>query len=272
MADSSQRGGIGLYLWLLVVFITCAQALPAPEYEYRDLHPVYDMGLSKEFVREIEQKYGDGSERWVAQPRDAKEDKLWTFQKRLAWNGPCGNATDGAFFISNNYNRVFQFRCSWTGFPVGLGTMQSGLVVYTPNLMDCVDRCASNTYWNLNTNAKCRNVELRNNGECRMYNSFSATTTISYNAAASMTAWATWVTQADCNALDTVAISPIFTPCGTFLAGTVQSPSTYLVGSQTSTYTFSEYSNWATRTPTATTSQVSVCSTSFAFNSACVAS
>lgn len=275
MANIRQQGGCSsLWLWLLAIFVVCTQALPAAEYEYRDLHPVFDLGLSKEVVRDVESRYGTGGEKWVAQPRDSTEDNLWTFQKRLTWNGPCGNATDGAFFVTATNNRIFQFRCSYK-ITDNAGTMAGNLIVIAANLMDCADRCASSTYWYYNSGAQCRNVELRNNGECRMFNSFSSTTTISLNTQYPNTAWATFVTSlpsVDCNTAETTAFSPLFTPCGTFLAGTVPNPSTYVVAGVTSTYSFSQYSNWATRTPSSTLSQATACTSTYPFNSVCIAS
>lgn len=272
MANNTQRRGVGLWPWLLVVLITCVQALPAHEYEYRDLHPVYDMGLSPAVVRDVEAKHGFGNDRWVALPKDAEEDELWTLQKRYTWQGPCGNATDAAFFVTNTYNRIFQFRCSYNGSP-GINVMAGSLIVIAANLMDCADRCASTQYWSYAATASCRNVELRNNGECRMFNSFVGTTTITYAATASNSAWATFVTQVDCNPPDTNVFSPLFTPCGTMLAGTIPNPSTTIIApGTTSTYTFSQYSNWATRTPSSTISQATACVTIYPFNNVCLAS
>jgi hypothetical protein len=222
----------------------------------RDMHPVHDLGLSEEFVREVEEKWGEGNKRWVAQPKDAKEDLNWKLQKRITWHGECGGGEDGAFFVASTNNRIFQFRCRYVANTPS--TIDNGLIVQAPTIMECVDRCALPQYWTYGSTG-CRNAEMRNNGECRMYRAFASGTALTYSPLSTGYAFATFVTEVGCNTFDAVA-TPLFTPCSIYSAGTLVNPA--------GTSTFSVQRQYNTRTPTSTSGQVAACTASYSLGPA----
>lgn len=245
----------------------CIQALPRGDYEFREMHPVHDLGLSEHYVRDIESKHG--TQRWVVKPKNAEEDLQWKLQKRIAWNGPCGGAMagDGAFFVSLTKNRLFQIRCRYitvaNGSPVAAGGVSGTSTQGAASIMDCIDRCAEDVNfnklvaqapWNNDPEKSgCRYAELRlqgGNAECRIFSSFSAGTSAALNTASSNFVLASYIGTASCSNFDTVA-TPLYTPCGFVPAG-----STTLASANAAGFSWTQSSNYATRTPTATAAEV----------------
>lgn len=233
------------------------------------------MGLSEQYVRDIEEKHG-GARRWVSKPKDANQDLHWKLMKRVTWSGACGGGVEGAYFVSSTSNRLFLMHCNT--FTVINGaqsqpTIGTGLIVYAASLMDCIDRCASDQYFVTGTGGgtaqKCRVAEHRSNGECRMGPIYGAGTSSSYMALSTGFAIASYITTATCTSFDTAA-TPLHTPCGSVSAGTIPNPSTSVIApGTTTTYTFSQTSNFATRTPTAVAGEQC---TAFPLNNVCGAS
>jgi hypothetical protein len=211
MANDVLRRRAGFWLLLICFLINSVRA--APRFQPRDMHPVYDLGLDEDFIADVQEKF-PGPNRWVVEPRHEEEESLWRLQKRVPWYGDCGGASEGAYFVAATSNRIFQMRCNSTWLPAN--TIATGLVVALNTLMQCIDRCSTDTYFNYAPNG-CRVAQLDNGQNCRM---LVSTAGQSYSSSSILTtvAIASYITNvADCNAgvFNTVA-SPLFTPCTSY--------------------------------------------------------
>ena len=217
MTRSTSRSGLLFCVLLLSLLAIHIHALPHGEYDARQVDPV-KMGFSQEYVREVEEKYGHVP--WLARPQDPEEDRLWRIEKRQLFDDPCGglpNSYNNSYFIGRPGNKLFQIKC---GMCAGGGTAQVAngggpSDPWLPNIMAAIDRCSDPFYFNM-AGGGCRALDIKGaNNRVLLYKSHTGT----YGPVVSSTryAYATYITEADCN-FNTVA-SPLMTLCGPLTGG-----------------------------------------------------